>query len=697
MTRAALVTALICATAANGLDTHERLCIVSAERNAAQAAQALNRCQRFVEGWLRHADPETGLFPQNLRSPIWTPENSAADNYPFMVLTAYFTDRKMLNGRMRDILVSEVRCTTRLRSLPDAYNLQSHAFDRAELDMRRLIFGSAEYCKDGLLAVTEAMGRDDWLWRMRDIARDLCAVAPVETRFGNIPSDNAEVNGDVLQVLCRLYGATGDPRLLDMAFRIGDAYFLEVLPHNNGLPSHSWDFAKHTPRSDTLRLVDHGSEIIGGLSEVYAAATWHRRAKAAQWDKPMRRMLDTLLDSARKPDGMWYLAIQPSTLNITNKGTPDTWGYVFNAYYTFFLLTGEFRYRAAVRKALDAIQNYPDWGGGDAFADSIESAIVLLNRIRVPSAEKWVDDAVARMSAKQRPDGVIEGWHGDGNVARTWLLYAMMNTAGLHTPDWRKDLRIGGEVRGDALYAYVSAQRDWSGRLCFDYPRHREVMGLALDYPRLNSFPEWFTVEANRFYSVTDLQTGASSCLSGSQLRRGLALSIAARAQVWLKVQPWRQPPYGVAPIALTGPAFISGEREAKCKFTIRNLLPEPQRVTLATDWGSLSPTELALEPKAEASVTLRGRAGIKPRTAHVIVRGRKSPVAVRLAIEVFGGLPVVDLVDVKDKESYHGETYRWTGDGPFEYRLKCVPGKPHVISLLWGSSLEKAGKNARF
>ena len=674
--------------------TEDRPSISRAQHNADDARDVLNRCHRFVEGWLQYADRETGLIPQNLDSPVWTPENSAADNYPFMVLTAHFTDRKMLDGVMRDILHSEVRCTTRLHRLPDAYNLQSHAFERADLDMGRLIFGSAEYCKDGLLAVSEAMGRDDWLWRMRDIAEDICAVAPVQTQFGNIPSESAEVNGDVLQVLCRLFGATGNPRLLDMATRIGDAYFLEVLPNSNGLPCHSWDFAQHRPISDTLRLIDHGSEIVGGLSEVYAAATWHRAEKAARWEKPMRRMLDTLLEHARKPDGMWYLAIQPSTLKITDQGTPDTWGYILNAHYTFFLLTGEPRYGDAVRKGLQAIENYPEWGGADAFADSIESAIVLLNRMHVPSASKWVDEAIARMSGKQQPNGIIEGWHGDGNVARTWLLYAMMKTAGLHTPDWRTDLRIGADVRGDTLCAYVSADSKWEGSLCFDGPRYREVMGLPLDYPRLNSFPEWYPVEANELYALTDLHTGATRSLWGSELRRGLRVSVPADGDVRLEVRPWRRPPYGVASVALDAPAFVTGRPNARCDITVRNLLAEPQTATLSADWGTLSTTEVALDAEGEATVVLHGRAAEASQTAHVTARGKQDAVSAQAAIEVFSGAEVISYVDVKERQSYAGVTYRWVGDGPFEYRLKSTPGKPHVISLLWGSKTDtRVGK----
>ena len=52
-------------------------------RRAEEAHAALSACSRYLEAWSRYLDPVTGLLPQRLGERVWTPENSAADNFPY--------------------------------------------------------------------------------------------------------------------------------------------------------------------------------------------------------------------------------------------------------------------------------------------------------------------------------------------------------------------------------------------------------------------------------------------------------------------------------------------------------------------------------------------------------------------------------------------------------------------------------------
>lgn len=76
-----------------------------------------------------------GLQAGKLRR--YTAHNSGADLYPYLTLTAELTEPEIYRGRMVEMLRSEVRYA-------------SQPID---------LFGAAEYASDGLLAVTELLGR----------------------------------------------------------------------------------------------------------------------------------------------------------------------------------------------------------------------------------------------------------------------------------------------------------------------------------------------------------------------------------------------------------------------------------------------------------------------------------------------------------------------------------------------------------
>ncbi|UCE48000.1 MAG: FAD-dependent oxidoreductase, partial [Phycisphaerales bacterium] len=199
-----------------------------AAENGRLANEGFIRCRNFVKGWLAQADPTTGLIPRNLsrNKDIWNAQDSAADNYPFMVLTAAITDRPLFEGRMLDMLRTETKLTSRIGNLPDTYSFSKRNFQDAKPDIGRIIFGSSEYIKDGLLPLTEWLGPSPWCERMLGILDDIWKHALVETKYGKIPSTSQEINGEMLQTLSRIYWMTGEKKYLDRAVRLGDYYLL---------------------------------------------------------------------------------------------------------------------------------------------------------------------------------------------------------------------------------------------------------------------------------------------------------------------------------------------------------------------------------------------------------------------------------------------------------------------------------------
>ncbi|MBP1674376.1 MAG: hypothetical protein H6Q24_514, partial [Bacteroidetes bacterium] len=98
---------------------------------------------------------------------------------------------------------------------------------------------------------------------------------------------------------------------------------------------------------------------------------------------------------------------------------------------------------------------------------------------------------------------------------------------GVHCSPWREDLKFGSEVRDGKLFISVSSDKAWKGILTFDYERHKEILHLPVDYPRINQFPEWFTVEDQKDYKLTDYNKKAKTQITGEELRKGIEMSLS--------------------------------------------------------------------------------------------------------------------------------------------------------------------------
>ena len=494
-------------------------------QNGHLANEGFIRCNRFVEDWLKHADPETGLIPRNLENSkdFWNAKDAAADNYPFMVLTAAITNRELFEGRMHDMLVTEKKLTSRLGNLPDTYAFSKNGFLNEKVDTASILFGASEYIKDGLLPLTEWLGESPWSERMISILDDIWYYAQVVTPYGNIPSENVELNGEMMQVLSRVYWMTGEEKYLEWATRLADYYLLGSI---------------HPTRDFTsLRLRDHGCEVISGLCEVYVMVHFVAPQKKEAYKKPLNEMLQRILKAGTNQHGMFYNVINPQTGEVLNTRLADTWGYTYNGYYSVFLLDNIEAYRNAVLTVLNNLNVYEnyDWenNSADGYADAIESALNLYAREPAAQAAEWIDSEIQIMwhmqdsafsnrARKWTNSGVIEGWHGDGNFARTTIMYNLWKTQGTTIEPWRKDVIYGAVYKDGKLQIVLKSEKAWKGKLKFDVPRHRVNMNLPIDYPRINQFPEWFVAEAGKRYEVKDLQNNTTKTYSGEQLAEGI-------------------------------------------------------------------------------------------------------------------------------------------------------------------------------
>ena len=216
--------------------------LAQADKSAEIAGYTIGKVQRWLhEVAIKKIEPQTGLYRPDGK---YVYRDAWADCYPFFVWAAWLTDLEALNGPVRGALHAEIK----------------HCPQGFFKDPKNTFDGS-EYVKDGLIAIIEVTGKDEWFDRMKAIQDDIWMNPTIDTKYGKIPSTNIEVNGEQIQALARMYTITGEKRYLEYAERLADYYLLP----GNFIPK---------------RLRDHGCEVIGGLGVLLGVESVHHPEKA---------------------------------------------------------------------------------------------------------------------------------------------------------------------------------------------------------------------------------------------------------------------------------------------------------------------------------------------------------------------------------------------------------------------------------
>jgi hypothetical protein len=496
-----------------------------AERSARYAGIALSKVQRWLrECCLAARDEKSGLFRPT--GAEWNYRDTAADCYPFYVWAAYFTDQEVLNTVMVEALEAEQRLCNHLDRIPVSYNMD--AGRRVEMGFDAMVFGASEYAKDGLVPIVELAGRDSpWSLRMRAIVDDVFQHAPYDTPYGKIPSNDVEVNGDLLQILPRLYGMTGERKYLDWAHRLGDHYLLP----GGFVPS---------------RLSDHGCEIIGGLGLLFAIDVEAAPEKARAYRPHLEHMFDEILRRGTNSDGIIVGELQPTPGPHDGVVTRDGWGYDFVGFLDYDLALGTNRYGEAIRRPLVNLLKprylHFAWDdrSRDNTADSVEGGLYVLRRFPTPEAFVWADREIATLLVDHTDPERLWGVHKlEANTVRTVLIHSMLHTRNTIARPWQQGLELGAAPCGEGIALLLKSDKPYQGQLEFDVPRHRLTFGFREDWPRMNCVPEWFTVEPDdaHHYEVRDAETGAAQVVTGKSLHDGWPVRLEAGKPLRLEVK----------------------------------------------------------------------------------------------------------------------------------------------------------------
>ena len=246
--------------------------------------EALRRVDRVLQLWLDKINPETGLPPQRYeRNSVWTVANAAADLYSSLVLRRRLrqpgSDGRHAQEGARDL---ERKHAERIGHLPDDLDIHTLEFVHPEASLARSQYGASEWCRDGLLRITESPrpGQRPWFGRMAELSDEIMARADVETRFGGPCRARSRYVGRCCR---RSRGCTPSRARRSIASGPSGSEIIICL--------------KIRPTSlPNFRLRDHGGEILSGLAEMYAMTHRADLAKAAAYEKPLREMLDRVME-----------------------------------------------------------------------------------------------------------------------------------------------------------------------------------------------------------------------------------------------------------------------------------------------------------------------------------------------------------------------------------------------------------------
>ncbi|MBN2577656.1 MAG: hypothetical protein JXB10_01525 [Pirellulales bacterium] len=509
----------------------------TAQERCETYADCGNSAFRLLHGWIeRKQDPQTHLFS---RGSVWNYQNEAADHYSSLVLIAHYLE-PVLNegdGKLRATLLDSIRLCATKSGIPCTYDLRTMTPGKVDVG------AVCEWLRDGLLRITEVIGTDnDWF---REFVRLTDAVLAEGRRRGGIHTivHGTEDEGNLIQILVRLSAMSGRTEYLDDAEVLADCYLLD-------------DPLKKIKK---FNFVDHGCELVPGLSELFVMESKLKRPKVNTYRKNLQRLLDRLLEVGRHPkSGLWYTHANLEGPQPKNQGKPQKlkrpgrfgakfspdvphcWGYVLFALENFDRATGGNRYREAVEKPMryltenrsrfDELRNV-EWPWNFApgcFGDTYESMIILWKRYPdVPDVAPWLDwttkvGGFRRKASSHFGPGV--GGHTDGCIGRNLCAHMMLQSQGVRAVPYQEGLGCGA-VRTDGVLRLVVQSKDaWSGRLCFDGPRNEYPLA-TIDWARINEIPQWYVVRKEKEYQLT-LDDEPPTVVSGADLIDGRKISI---------------------------------------------------------------------------------------------------------------------------------------------------------------------------
>ncbi|MBT3407296.1 hypothetical protein HN415_01295 [Candidatus Woesearchaeota archaeon] len=469
-----------------------------AKINSYLSQETFNRLLVLSNSWIEYKNPKTRLIPYKLgwgnEYNLWRPDQSTSDFFPFLLMSTYFTNKSQYNDLFSDTDI--IKKANYENGLPAMIEVKSGKLINKnqviDYHFDNQIFGASEIVKDGMLPLIEYFGKNDWSYEYATyLIETINENCYINTSFGCIPSKVLEVNGEMLISLSRLYRITNNDEYIRQGLPIFKSYILKLIPESNFLPCEEIDLYNFKCKSSEFSIGDHSNEIIFGLVEFYSII------KGTEYDNEIyhniiRIMLEKLKNERLNEEGFW-----------TNHGqVVDTFGYVHNAYLLYSKI--EDYDVSFINKSLKNLDNVDlvNFKVVDDQSDFIESVIYLQHEYNLPEVDLWISKNMLNMMSNQNSKGMFMEDYKDGNVGRTMLMFLLYKTQGISVENWNSDINLGSYKYDGELYVYLESDDSWEGTIYFDEERSLNTFNIKY-YPRINSFPEWFTINEDKEYEIT--------------------------------------------------------------------------------------------------------------------------------------------------------------------------------------------------
>jgi hypothetical protein len=467
----------------------------------------LAKANQILDRWAARKDESTSLLKGE--DSEWSIRTTAAQLYPALVLTAWFTNQDLFDGLLLETLRDEQRLTTRISVFPDDYHLSNQRFVRSTRDPVEILINASAYA-GGLARFASITGHGAWTNRLQGIVDALFLRADVVTDYaeGALPSNDLRVTGRILKTLPLLAELFQDEGYLYYARRIGDAYCVGVMPKNGGLPAERWDFEADKAKAASLILNDDGVSFIEGLVALYSAEVREGSARAGVYRPTLSAMFDVLFQYGLKEDGRFYRRLQPDGrggYSIDRKRESPFTLRILSSAYHYGQLSGNSTYSdRAIAELSKYRANADDLGEIPGLLDAAtfsRRAAELVDSIR----ERTVD---VPLSGSR--DEVQDALLLNALLALNWT-----ESAGTRATPWRPDLIVRSTIRGEALSITLNLAEPWTGRIAPSYDRPTDVVNAA-------GFPDLFNIRPDDAYEIRGNRSTGSAVWDGHLLADGL-------------------------------------------------------------------------------------------------------------------------------------------------------------------------------